>query len=169
MTDLPSLIGGLLPRLTGHLLTESDCHHHHRHDHIGDRHGDQISVPGGSSLRTFVLFQLDYILVKTQKSLKALFLNFQTFFNIMIFQGTHIEPVGTHFEPPPCPDGYFICKKDHIVCGLCKLQQSCVKKDARPVPMVTLFVLQSFHSVNILLYCLLPILHGNMLFHFQNI
>ena len=35
-------------------------------------------------------FQLDYILVKTQKSLKALFLNFQTF-----LQGTHIEPVGT--------------------------------------------------------------------------
>ena len=31
----------------------------------------------------------------TKKSLKALFLNFQTF-----LQGTHIEPVGTHFEPP---------------------------------------------------------------------
>ena len=30
-------------------------------------------------LRTFVLFQLDCILIKTQKSLKALFLNFQTF------------------------------------------------------------------------------------------
>ena len=35
-------------------------------------------------------FQLDCILVKTQKSLKALFSNFQTF-----LQGTYIEPVGT--------------------------------------------------------------------------
>ena len=35
-------------------------------------------------------FQLYCILIKTQKSLKALFLNFQTF-----LQGTHIEPVGT--------------------------------------------------------------------------
>ena len=40
-------------------------------------------------------FQLYCILIKTQKSLKALFLNFQTF-----LQGTHIEPVGTHCEPP---------------------------------------------------------------------
>jgi len=39
-------------------------------------------------------FQLYCILIKTQKSLKALFLNFQTF-----LQGTHIEPVVTHFEP----------------------------------------------------------------------
>ena len=38
---------------------------------------------------------LDYILIKHKKSLKALFLNFQTF-----LQGTHIEPVGTHCEPP---------------------------------------------------------------------
>jgi len=34
--------------------------------------------------------RLDCILINTQKSLKALFLNFQTF-----LQGTHIEPVGT--------------------------------------------------------------------------
>ena len=40
-------------------------------------------------------FQLYCILIKTQKSLKALFLNFQTF-----LQGTHIEPVVTHYEPP---------------------------------------------------------------------
>ena len=39
--------------------------------------------------------RLDCILINTQKSLKALFLNFQTF-----LQGTHIEPVVTHFEPP---------------------------------------------------------------------
>ena len=39
--------------------------------------------------------RLDCILINTQKSLKALFLNFQTF-----LQGTHIEPVGTHCEPP---------------------------------------------------------------------
>ena len=38
--------------------------------------------------------RLDCILINTQKSLKALFLNFQTF-----LQGTHIEPVVTHFEP----------------------------------------------------------------------
>ena len=40
-------------------------------------------------------FQLYCILIKTQKSLKALFLNFQTF-----LLGTLIEPVGTHCEPP---------------------------------------------------------------------
>ena len=39
-------------------------------------------------------FQLYCILIKT-KSLKALFLNFQTFLH-----GTHIEPVVTHCEPP---------------------------------------------------------------------
>ena len=39
--------------------------------------------------------RLDCILINTQKSLKALFLNFQTF-----LQGTHIEPVWTYYEPP---------------------------------------------------------------------
>ena len=62
---------------------------------IGDRYGGQISVPGGSSLRTFVLFPTLMHSNKDKKSLKALFLNFQTF-----LQGTHIEPVVTHFEPP---------------------------------------------------------------------
>ena len=60
---------------------------------IGDRYGGQISVPGGSSLRIFVLFLLHSN--KDKKSLKALFLNFQTF-----LQGTHIEPVVTLCEPP---------------------------------------------------------------------
>ena len=42
-----------------------------------------------------VLFpRLDCILINTQKRLIALVLNFQTF-----LQGTHIEPVVTHFEP----------------------------------------------------------------------
>ena len=57
---------------------------------IGDRYGGQISVPGGSNLRTFVLFSTLLHSNKDKKSLKALFLNFQTF-----LQGTHIEPVGT--------------------------------------------------------------------------
>ena len=63
---------------------------------IGYRHDGQISVPGGSSLWIFVLFPtLLHSYKDTKKSLKALFLNFQTF-----LQGTHIEPVGTHCEPP---------------------------------------------------------------------
>ena len=57
---------------------------------IGDRYDGQISVPGGSNLRTFVLFSTLLHSNKDKKSLKALFLNFQTF-----LQGTHIEPVGT--------------------------------------------------------------------------
>ena len=61
---------------------------------IGDRYDGQISVPGGSNLRTFVLFSTLLHSNKDKKSLKALFLNFQTF-----LQGTHIEPVVTHFEP----------------------------------------------------------------------
>ena len=62
---------------------------------IGDRYDGQISVPGGSNLRTFVLFSTLLHSNKDKKSLKALFLNFQTF-----LQGTHIESVVTHFEPP---------------------------------------------------------------------
>ena len=62
---------------------------------IVDRYGGLIIVPSGSSLRTFVFFQLYCILIKTKKSLKALFSIFQTF-----LQGTHIEPVGIHCEPP---------------------------------------------------------------------
>ena len=61
----------------------------------GDRYAGLISVPGGSSLQTFVLFPTLLHSNKHKKSLKALFLNFQTF-----LQGTHIEPVGTHCEPP---------------------------------------------------------------------
>ena len=62
---------------------------------IGYRHDGQISVPGGSSLWIFVLFPtLLHSYKDTKKSLKALFLYFQTF-----LQGTHIEPVVTHFEP----------------------------------------------------------------------
>ena len=49
---------------------------------------DQVCEPS-------FFFQLNCIQIKTQKSLKALFLNFQTF-----LQGTHIEPVGTHCKPP---------------------------------------------------------------------
>ena len=40
------------------------------------------------------------ILINTQKKPESSFLELSDFFNIMMFLGTHIEPVGTHFEPP---------------------------------------------------------------------
>ena len=46
----------------------------------GDRYADLISVPGGSSLQTFVLSPTLLYSNKHKKSLKALFLNFQTFY-----------------------------------------------------------------------------------------
>ena len=49
---------------------------------IGDRYGGLIIVPGGSSLRTFVLFSTLLHSNKDKKSLKALFLNFQTFLQL---------------------------------------------------------------------------------------
>ena len=75
------------------ILTENCRRNFKKGDH-GDRYGGLIIVPGGSSLRTLVLFSTLLHSNKDKKSLKALFLNFQTF-----LQGTHIEPVVTHFEP----------------------------------------------------------------------
>ena len=47
---------------------------------IGDRHGGQISVLGGSSLQTFVLFPTRLHSNKTQKKPESSFLELSDFF-----------------------------------------------------------------------------------------
>ena len=40
------------------------------------------------------------LFIAYQKKPESSFLELSDFFNIMIFYGTHIEPLGTHCEPP---------------------------------------------------------------------
>ena len=64
------------------------------------------------------------ILINTQKKPESSFLELSDFFNIMMFLGTHIEPVGTHFEPPslspwsPCVHNSLIWSECGLVCIL---------------------------------------------------
>ena len=74
---------------------------------IGDRYGGLIIVPGGSSLRTFVLFSTPLHSNKDKKSLKALFLNFQTFLQLTCssYQGNQALSLQT-VDPDHLPAFY---------------------------------------------------------------
>ena len=106
---------------------------------------------------TSFFFQLDCIQINTHKSLKALFLNFQTFFT-----GTHIEPVGTHYQPPSLsrwlPRNYihkldFLLGKDYQVFRKINIINIILRRTKLPAVVFSkshqksIFLLYVFHSL----------------------